>query len=137
VILLIAMPFVVLILIILFFRMMRGLRNASEVASRQTWDAHDLYERRPSDDYHDQTWLPLCEEVADAACARLGRPLSEKERRVIWRSRTALVLEVALKEIPAAADAGAVAAMLRSLPAGVDRPDPTQWCMTGCLEGGR
>jgi hypothetical protein len=84
--------------------------------------------RKPSDEFHDGTWLPLCERVAALATAKLGRPLAVKERRTIWRSRSVLVLEVALKELESTAVPGAAAALLAQLPAGLDRPDPTGWC---------
>lgn len=84
--------------------------------------------RKPADEYHDRTWLPLCTSVADAATPLLGRPLTPKERRSVWRARSALVLEVALKEIRVAESADAIAALLATLPTGMDRPDPTGWC---------
>jgi hypothetical protein len=91
----------------------------------------DTGRRRPSDDFHDQTWLPLCANLAAAAAERLNRSLTERERRKVWRARSVLVLEVALKEIQASGDGPAVAMLLASLPSGIDRPDPTGWCAGG------
>jgi hypothetical protein len=60
--------------------------------------------------------------------ARLNRSLTQIERRKVWRARSALVLEIALKELDAATDQQVVAKLLAALPSGLDRPDPTGWC---------
>ena len=124
----VGMPFVALIVAIIVIGLMRGLRQASELRGRSADFGLDVNRRRPSDDYHDQTWLPLCTKVAQAAAARLNRPLTGKERRKIWRTRTALTLEVVEKEITTTEQPGAVAALIATLPPGMDRPDPTGWC---------
>jgi hypothetical protein len=124
----VGMPFVALIIAIIVIGLMRGLRQAGELRNRSSSFQIDPGRRRPSDDYHDQTWLPLCTSVAQAAQARLHRPLTDKERRKIWRTRTALTLEVALKEIAATEGPAAIATLLTDLPPGMDRPDPTHWC---------
>ncbi|MDB5322938.1 MAG: hypothetical protein JWN40_4569 [Phycisphaerales bacterium] len=124
----VAMPFGALIIAIIVIGMIRGLRQARELRGRTSDFRFDADKRRPSDDYHDQVWLPLCTSVAQAAAARLNRPLSDKERRKIWRTRTALTLEVVLKEINVTPEPGAVAALIATLPPGMDRPDPTGWC---------
>src|SRR2546421_9397496 len=121
----IGMPFAALIVAILVVRIMRRAVNARDLRG---FEVTPLDRRRPSDDFHDTTWRPLCEKVAQAISARLGRPLNESERRMIWRARTPLALEVALKEIETARDATAVEQILAVLPTGLDRPDPTGWC---------
>jgi hypothetical protein len=112
---------------ILTVRFMRRRREADDC--RLSSSVPELYSerRKPSDDFHDNTWLPLCKRVEEAAVAKLNRPLIEKERRVIWRSRSALVLEVALNEIESADTGDAAIQLLASLPPGMDRPDPTNW----------
>ena len=84
--------------------------------------------RTPADDFHDRVWLPLCGRVAELAAQRMGRALKAEERRTIWRSRSQLVLEVLLKEL-AVASPGEAMALLRNAPSGLDRPDPTGWCV--------
>jgi hypothetical protein len=124
----IALPFVSLIIVIGVVRTFRSLRELRELRSRDVSQAISPG-RRPSDDFHDLTWLPLCQALADAVAERLNRPLSAAERRTIWRTRTPLILNVVLKEIIAAPSAEEVAALLASLPPGsMDRPDPTGWC---------
>jgi hypothetical protein len=113
--------------VIFTISVMRSLRRASERRSNHS-DFRIDFDRKPSDDFHDQTWLPLCTRMAQAAVLRLGRPLTEKERRSVWRARSVLALEVALKEIEGARDAQAVAELLTILPTGMNRPDPTGWC---------
>ena len=122
------LPIFVLILAILMIRAARGLREAQELRALREPLMLPEDHRRPSDDFHDRVWLPLCQRVEDAAVARLNRPLSEKERRRIWRSRSELVLEVALKEIAEAPSSQHVGVLLATLPTGIDRPDPTGWC---------
>ncbi len=124
----VGLPFAVLIVAICVISLMRGLRQAGNLRARTSTFKLETNRRRPSDDYHDQVWLPLCNSVAQAATAHLQRPLTEKERRSIWRTRTALTLEVVLKEISAAPDPQAVAVLFATLPPGMDRPDPTDWC---------
>jgi hypothetical protein len=79
-------------------------------------------------DYYDNTWLPLCSSIADAVVSRLHRPLTEKERRAVWRTRLPLTLEVVLKEIQGTSSSEAIAALLERLPPGIDRPDSARWC---------
>jgi hypothetical protein len=124
----IALPFVALFVAIAMARMMRGFRDVGKLQSRQTPMMFDSGGRKPADEYHDRIWLPLCTSVADAATTLLGRPLTPKERRSVWRARSALVLEVALKEIRAAQNAHTIAELLARFPTGMDRPDPTKWC---------
>ncbi|HYE19155.1 MAG TPA: hypothetical protein VEA69_11960 [Tepidisphaeraceae bacterium] len=126
---LIGLPFVALLVAIIALRVMRNVRHVSELRSSASAFGFPERGRKPSDDYHDQVWVPVCTRVADAAEARLGRALSARERRAVWRAKSALVLEVALKEIEGAAgDKGVVERLLGELPAGVNRPDPTGWC---------
>src|SRR5437763_1033693 len=117
----VGLPFAVLIVAICAMRLLRGLRQAGEIRDRPSTFKCDANVRRPSDDYHDQIWLPLCTSVAHAATAQLQRPLTEKERRSIWRTRTALTLEVVLKEIGATPEPQAVTVLLATLPPGMDR----------------
>ena len=125
----VGMPFVALIVAIIVIGVMRGLRQAGELRdSRPSGFPINPGRRRPSDDYHDQTWLPLCTSVAQAAEAKLHRPLTGNERRRIWRTRTALTLEVVVKEIQATQDRTAISKLLDDLPPGMDRPDPSGWC---------
>jgi hypothetical protein len=102
-------------------------RVAKLQADRQPLRVDDLL-RRPFDDYHDQTWLPLCEATAVLAVSRLNRPLAVRERRSIWRARSELALEVLQKEIQAAANLEDIVILILQLPTGIDRPDPTGWC---------
>ena len=129
-VLLIAIPFLVLVIVIFSFSVMRGVRRVHELQMNQPPLTLPRGRRKPSDDYHDQVWLPLCKKVADAASSRLSRPLTATERRQIWRSRTSLVLEILLKEIQEAATPQEVWSLLATLPPGMDRPDPSAWCRT-------
>jgi hypothetical protein len=132
-IVLIALPIIALILIIVVFSMMRGIRQAGELHLHRSPLTVPADRRKASDDYHEQVWLPLCEKVADAASSRLGRPLTAKERRTIWRARTELVLDVLLDEVKKAGSPEEVHSLLASLPSGMDRPDSSGWCETGSL----
>jgi hypothetical protein len=109
---------------------MRSIRHVREIRdARMAQDAAGApVRRKPSDDFHDDVWRPLCDRVATAAAARLGRPLTADECRAIWRARSPLILEVAAREIEAGAAPGDVERLLSSLPTGLDRPDPTDWC---------
>lgn len=125
---LVVLPFGILMLAISFVRMMRNIRQVNELKMKRLTPMPPLLHRGPSDDFHDHIWLPLCRSVAETASSRLRRPLTARERRVIWRSRSALMLEVLLKELQAATDPETVASLLRSLPPGMNRPDLTGWC---------
>jgi hypothetical protein len=100
-------------------RMLQSLYGAKEAARDRL--------RRPSDDFHDQVWLPLCNLIAEQA-NRLGRPLTLDDRRRIWRSRSSLVLETLLREIEHSTSLEPLEKALQDLPPGMDRPDPTGWC---------
>jgi hypothetical protein len=111
------------------FAIMRATRRVGELrdpANRFPADAPPL--RTPADDFHDIVWLPLCIRAADAASARLARPLTYEERQALWKARSPLVLEILLKELAADPSPGAAVALLRTLPSGLARPDPTGWC---------
>ena len=126
---LIGLLFATFCVTIMVIRIARTIRNVEKIRSRHA-ALHELppeLPRRPSDDFHDQTWLPLCGQVAALAAKRLGRGLCEEERRRVWRSRSQLVLEVLLKELETATP-GEAGALLRNAPSGLDRPDPTGWC---------
>lgn len=127
-ILLIVLPFIVLILVVLVLSMMRGIRRAGEIRLNQSPLTVPTDHRKPSEVFLDKTWLPMCAQVADVASSRLNRPLTQNERRAIWRSRTALVLEILLKEVQETSDPEVVVSLLASLPPGMDRPDSTGWC---------
>lgn len=120
--------FIAFALPIFVIRLMRTIRHVGELRMQSPPIDSRLRTRRPSDVFHDETWLPLCTRIATAAEARLGRPLTIKERKRIWRSRSPLILQTVLNEIEACADAPPVDALLASLPPGMDRPDPTRWC---------
>ncbi|MGA2230166.1 MAG: hypothetical protein ABSH22_04505 [Tepidisphaeraceae bacterium] len=120
-------PIYALMLAITANMVIRGFRKAAELRSRRQPLTVTDSQRKPSDEFHDEKWLPLCQSVAEAACQHLNRPLTAQERRAIWCSRAPLILEVSLKEIRLASSAGEVAALLASLPPGMDRPDPTGW----------
>jgi hypothetical protein len=113
------------------FVVWRELRHRTELrmlASMQAVrDASPRRPRRASDDFHDQLWLPLCELIA-AQAEKLDYQLSHAERRRIWRSRSPLVLEVLMRELESASDVTTVERLLKELPPGMDRPDPTGWC---------
>lgn len=126
--------FVSFVALISMIRMLRGLREVRELRTRRMPLVLSAEVRRPADDFHDRVWLPLCRRVERAAATRLNRPLSEKERRNIWRSRSPLVLEVALKEIESTDTQQEVAVLLATLPSGMERPDPTGWSRE--LKGG-
>jgi hypothetical protein len=129
---LLPLPFVALVVGIVVVRVMRTWRQVATLQASRSPMGPVTEGRKPSDEFHDNTWLPLCERVAALARSKLGRPLTAKERRTIWRSRSVLVLEVALKELESIAVPGAAAALLAQLPAGMDRPDPTGWCAQPC-----
>jgi hypothetical protein len=86
----------------------------------------DLDRPTPAQNFHDETWLPLCDRIATAVIERAGRELTLEERRRIWETRAPLILETALKEIEAGNDAS-ITALIASLPSGLRRPDPTNW----------
>jgi hypothetical protein len=117
------------VLFIAAMRITRAMRNAHEHQSRihSATESTAAELRRPSDDFHDQIWLPLCNQVAKLAAAKMQRPLSSDERRMVWRGRSQLVLELLLKELTSASPGEAIA-LLRNAPTGMDRPDPTGWC---------
>ena len=128
---LIGVMFVVFEAMICVARLLRTSRGVQLLRERrQTYvvesNAQDL--RRPADDYHDLTWLPLCTRASETVVRKIGRPLDADERQRIWKARSELVLEILVKECDADAAAGAVLASLKSLPSGLDRPDPTDWC---------
>jgi hypothetical protein len=126
---LIVMPFAALALAIMVVAIMRSIRRVQDFRSAPGSMATRGIERRtPADDFHDRVWLPLCGRVADAVREKANRPLSEKERRIVWRARSELALNVAIQEIQSARKGEEVAALLASLPTGLDRPDPTGWC---------
>jgi hypothetical protein len=118
------------VLVIAVIRMLRNMRAVQQLRERRNslsfvdGESH----QRPSDEFREQTWAPLCNSVATAAAAKLRRPLSSKERRLIWRSRTRLVLESILPDIEIASDPATVETLLKSLPSGLNRPDPKGWC---------
>ena len=128
VILLTVLPLAVLLLVVLLFSTMRSMRRVRDLSVDQPPLTEAPDRRRPSDDYHDTVWLPLCTKVAEAASAVLSRPLTEKERCTIWRSRTALVLEILLSELQRVGDAEKAGVLIANLPSGMSRPDPTGWC---------
>lgn len=116
----------VLIMAITVIRILRAVRQTQELQERRAKEQElSTNLRRPADDFHDQIWLPLCTKVASAVAAKLQRPLTQDERRRIWRARSELALEIMAKEMDADADPRA---LLTALPSGLDRPDPTQWC---------
>ena len=125
---LIALPFGVLVFAIVALRTMRNVRHVNELRNSASAFGFPEQARKPSDEYHDAVWLPLCTRVAEAAVRRLGRGLTPKERRSVWRAKTRLVLDVVLIEIEGAADAGSVEQLFGEFPVGVNRPDPTGWC---------
>ena len=128
---LIALPFAALAVAIIAFSVFRGVRRFQEIQSTREPLGPIPAHRRPSDVYHDETWLPLCERLADATAQRLNRPLTPSERRAIWRARSELVLQVALSEVQAATDPRTVSDVLAAMPTGIDRPDPTDWSVAG------
>jgi hypothetical protein len=128
---LIAFPFLSLVVFITAMRVMRSLREVRAARARQTALMVPDDFRKPSDDFHDQTWLPLCNKIANSAIAKLTRPLTCDERRIIWRTRAPLTLEVVWSEIESASTAEQIMELLYSLPPGMDRPDPTGWCQPG------
>jgi len=83
--------------------------------------------RRPSDDFHDAVWLPLCEKV-EAAARNNGYLLVKWERQRVWRSKSTLVLETLIRELEATVSEEDTARAIGELPPGMDRPDPTAWC---------
>lgn len=125
---LIALPFAGLIAAILTIRILRRFRELDEARRQRMEDSFNAPRRKPSDDLHDQVWFPLCDRLAQVAAERIGRPLTSQQRKRIWRSRTTTVLEIAMKEVEAARSPEEVAALLTTLPQGVNRPDPTGWC---------
>jgi hypothetical protein len=127
----IALPFAALAVAIIALSALRSIRRFQDIqCTRQPLGPVPAH-RKPSDVYHDETWLPLCERLAEAAAQRLNRPLTASERRAIWRARSELVLQVALSEIQAGTDPQAVSAVLAAMPTGIDRPDPTDWSCAG------
>ena len=115
------------VIVIATISVMRSLRRVRDLQDRRTPLAMPDGWRKPSDAFHDQTWLPLCTSVAVAASRVLNRPLTPKERRAIWRAKTVLLLETVRDEIARSTDPQAVAVLLAQLPQGIDRPDPTGW----------
>ena len=124
---LIALPFAALIIAIIAVNVLRNVHRISGSANGDWSSPADPAARKPADEFHDQTWLPLCVAVSEAAELRLGRPLSNRERRAIWRARSPLVLEIALQDIQATTTSDSVTALIAALPSGIDRPDPTDW----------
>jgi len=125
---LIPLSFGTLILAILVVRTMRRFRHVAELRSRLTPLTVPSTHLKPSDKFHDQTW-PLCQRVAETAQHKLSRGLLPEERRIVWRARTPLVLEIVLKEIESSSSAEEISKLLGSIPSGLDRPDPTDWCI--------
>ncbi len=127
----VGLPFAALAVAIMVIRALRSVRAIQEIrAARVPLDATPSH-RRPSDVYHDETWLPLCERLAEAAAQRLARSLTGNERRAIWRARSELVIDIALSEVQAATDPQAVSDVLAAMPTGIDRPDSTGWSRGG------
>ena len=124
---LIGLSFAVFVFGILVIRFARRMREIREIRHKQTPLSIPLSHRKPSDDFHDQTWLPLCTTVASTLSSKVNRPLTPHERRAIWRSRSPLVLEALLQDLQSATPDSA-ASLLASLPPGMTRPDPTNWC---------
>lgn len=123
----VSLPFAALAAAVILIRVLRGVRQFQEIrATREPLSLNPSL-RKPSDDYRDEIWLPLCERLAEAAANRLNRPLTTKERRAIWRARSELVLEIALSEVQAANHPHAVSDVLAAMPTGIDRPDPSNW----------
>ena len=120
------MGFFFLVLLITLYRGYRRKRDRIQKRAESSKRGLD-FTRKPSDDFHDQIWLPLCDKI-DSAITKTGVSLSEEQRRRIWRSRAPLVLEVLLREIEAAQSPDEVSQLLQSLPPGMNRPDPTRWC---------
>jgi hypothetical protein len=127
-ILLIAFPFIALVVFILLMRLRRGFQEVEAMRARRTALMLPEDHRRPSDDFHDQTWLPLCQSIASDASGKSNRPLTLDEWRTVWRTRSQLILEVAVNEIRAASNSEEVSTLLHTLPPGMNRPDPTAWC---------
>jgi hypothetical protein len=125
---LIVLPFGSLIIAITVIRAMRSFRYVSELRARGSAWTVPFTQPKPSDRFHEQVWIPLCEGVSKAAAEKLRRPLTPKERQSIWRSRTPLALEVAIKEIESAHTPEEVSVLLAGIPSGMDRPDPSGWC---------
>ena len=127
----IALPFAALAFAIIAFSVFRSIRRFQEIQATRAPLGPIPAHRRPSDVYHDETWLPMCGRLADTAAQRLSRPLTPNERRAIWRARSELVLQVALSEVQFATDPQAVTDVLAAMPTGIDRPDPTSWSRGG------
>jgi len=117
---------------ILAVRIMRRMRTVGLEAPTDIDFADRDNKRTPTNKFHDETWLPLCKRVADAVQAHAGRELTQAERQRIWRTRAPLILETALKEIEAGDDAS-ITSLIASLPSGLRRPDPTNWCQSTLL----
>jgi hypothetical protein len=118
---------------IYFMTVARAVRRAVESSGRRSDRAEAEaragrdHLRTPADNFHDTTWLPLCTQAAAAASGLLKRPLTHEERQALWKARSPLVLEVLIKELAGKPSPGEAAALLRTLPSGLDRPDPTGW----------
>lgn len=106
---------------------MRAIRHASRLADPARHLGTAVL-RTPADDFHDDTWLPLCTQAAAEMERLLARPLSDDERQRLWKARSPLVLEILLKELAANPPPGAALSLLLTLPSGLSRPDPTSWC---------
>jgi hypothetical protein len=107
-------------------RIMRRMRSAGTQAPTDIDFPDHTGKRTPTNRFHDETWLPLCQRIAEAVQLRAGRELTHAERRRIWETRAPLILETALKEIETGNDAS-ITALIASLPSGLRRPDPTNW----------
>ena len=127
----VGLPFAALAAAIIAVRVLRTARRIQDIRATREPLGSTLAHRRPSDVYHDDIWLPMCRQLADAAARRLNRPLTANESSAIWRARSELVLQVALSEVHAATDAKAVTDVLAAMPSGIDRPDPKNWSRVG------
>jgi hypothetical protein len=78
-------------------------------------------------EYHNRTWLPLCESVAEAASQKLSRPLTPDERRMVWNSLTKKPLDKLLRALRVVSAPEEVESLLTKLPQGREKPDPTGW----------
>jgi hypothetical protein len=107
-------------------RVVRRMNKAGTLPPTELADTGSPAKRTPSNQFHDEVWLPLCERIAVAVTQRTGRELTLHERRRIWETRAPLILETALKEIEAGDD-GSISPLIYSLPTGLRRPDPTNW----------
>ncbi len=70
----------------------RGIRKSNNIRHRLIQHAESSPPRRPSDDFHDNTWLPLCTGIATPPRRTHRTPLTEDENRILWKARSPLVL---------------------------------------------